>query len=443
MFRSPTILMALLLLPLFIKSCTSNSKDNDSQGTSSAPAKLDLLAANFTAPLAMVEIPGTGHRLVADQTGEIWLIDRKGKVNEKPFLDLSGKLVNLNRFYDERGLLGLALHPQFAQNRKFYVYYSAPLRASAPSGYDHTSIISEYTVSTSDPASADPASERIVMAIDQPQGNHNGGCLAFGPDGNLYIATGDGGDANDSGLGHAQDWYERNPGGNGQNITANLHGAILRINPDGNPYTIPSDNPFVEQEGLDEIYAYGLRNPFRFSFDRENGTLISSDVGQELWEEISVIKKGGNYGWNVKEGRHCFDASNPTETLDNCPETDPRGNQLIDPVIEIKNSKNGGETVSLIGGYIYRGEQQADWKGKYIFGSWSGSGSENGKLFIATPDQTGTWEYTELDTGASDMGLVLSFAEGAKGELYVLTTENRGPTGKTGKIHQLTSQAAQ
>src|SRR5688572_13414113 len=176
--------------------------------------------------------------------------------------------------------------------------------------------------------------------MDDPQSNHNGGTIAFGADGYLYIAIGDGGSANDVAPGHVNDWYAVNAGGNGQDIEANLFGDVLRLNVDGAaPYTIPADNPFVGKPGMDEIWAYGFRNPFRFSFDMGGSRqLYLGDAGQVLYEEINVVNKGGNYGWNVKEGRICFNAANNDTALGTCPAVDNFNNPLIDPVIVLDNA---------------------------------------------------------------------------------------------------------
>ncbi|MDD2788311.1 PQQ-dependent sugar dehydrogenase, partial [Methanoculleus sp.] len=216
---------------------------------------LEFVTGGFTMPVALASPDdGTGRLFVADLPGVIRVID--AGVNE-PFLDITGRVVDLRTGYDERGLLGLAFHPKFRENGRFFVYYSAPLRDGAPEGWDHTSRVSEFAVST--PNRADPGSERMILEVDQPQANHNGGSIAFGPDGYLYIPLGDGGGANDVGRGHP-------PGGNGQDIET-LLGKILRIDVDGEkPYGIPADNPFVGREGRDEIYAYGLRNPWRTAF---------------------------------------------------------------------------------------------------------------------------------------------------------------------------------
>ena len=214
----------------------------------------------------------------------------------------------------------------------------------------------------------------MLLEIDKPQFNHNGGTLAFGPrDGYLYISMGDGGGADDVGLGHVEDWYTANEGGNGQDIQHNLMGDILRIDVDrGAPYAIPADNPFTGTpgcaDGCDETWAYGFRNPYRMSFDMGGSRdLFVGDSGQNLWEEVSIAVRGGNFGWNVKEGAHCFSTDNPDETAAECPDAvgapHPRaGDPLIDPVIEYQNEHNpegGGLGHVVVGGHVYRGADAA------------------------------------------------------------------------------------
>ena len=296
-----------------------------------------------------------------------------------PFLDVRARMVALMPDYDERGLLGLAFHPRYAVNGRFFVYYSAPLRAGAPAGYDHTARISEFRVSAANPNRADPASERVLLEVDKPQFNHNGGTVAFGPrDGYLYISLGDGGGADDVGLGHVEDWYAANEGGNGQDIQHNLLGDILRIDVDrGAPYAIPAENPFTGTpgcaDGCDETWAYGFRNPYRFSFDMGGSRdLFVGDSGQNLWEEVSIAVNGGNFGWNVKEGAHCFSTADPEETPDECPDRvgapHPRaGDPLIDPVIEYQNEHNplgGGLGHVIVGGHVYRGDALPQFSGR-------------------------------------------------------------------------------
>lgn len=406
---------------------------------------VELVASGMTAPVLLRESPdGTGRVFVVDQAGLIRIIDASGTLRSDPFLDLRSSMVPLQTTFDERGLLGLAFHPSYAQNGRFYVYYSAPLRSGAPAGFNHTSRIAEFRVSATDPDRADPASERILLHVDQPQFNHNGGTVAFGPDGFLYISLGDGGGANDVGPGHVEDWYEANEGGNAQNVEANLLGKLLRIDVDGgDPYGIPADNPFVGEAGLDEIYAYGLRNPYRFSFDLGGEqVLLVGDAGQNLYEEVNVVTRGGNYGWNVKEGTFCFDTSNPDQPPASCPSTGQFGEPLIDPVIEYTNIGAGGTIgVVVVGGFVYRGETIPELDGLYIFGDWSASFQQpDGTVLVAEPAAAGLWPIDELRFGPARARLgeyVLGFGQDLSGEVYILTSEMTAPTGSTGKVYRL------
>lgn len=410
--------------------------------------ELELVADNLTSPVFLTQARGDDRRLfVVDQIGEIRLI-KDGTLVETPFLDLKDKIVPLNPGFDERGLLGLAFHPDYAYNGRFFVYYSAPLRGSAPADFDHTSHISEFRVMPGNPDMADASSERLILAVDQPQRNHNAGTLQFSPlDKHLYISLGDGGRANDVGVGHVEDWYAVNAGGNGQDISQNLLGSILRIDVNsGTPYGIPADNPFVGKEGLDEIYAFGFRNPYRFSFDKQTGMMILGDAGQALYEEIDVVTKGGNYGWNVKEGRHCFNAADNENPLADCPDVDVNGNVLIDPVIEFKNSNNfaDGLGVVVVGGYVYRGSDQFyNLGGEYIFGVYSEGDGGNGGALYAANVRAGSpnWNFRKLaiDNHPQDeLGHnLLGFGQDNDGELYVLTTDQSGPQGNTGMVFRV------
>jgi glucose/arabinose dehydrogenase len=410
---------------------------------------LQLVAQGLAAPVALAEPADGSKRLfIADQTGLIRIVGADGALLAAPFLDLRSRMVGLSPAYDERGLLGLAFHPDYAKNGRFFVYYSAPLRSGGADGFNHTSHLSEFRVSAANPNLADPASERIILQVDQPQSNHNGGAVAFGPaDGYLYLALGDGGGSNDTGAGHVADWYAANPGGNGQDITQNLLGSILRLDVDrGDPYGIPADNPFVGKEGLDEIYAYGFRNPYRFSFDLtgDRHVLWVGDVGQALWEEIDFVVKGGNYGWNVREGRHCFDASNPSVSPANCPQAEPGGAPLLDPVLELLNARvAGGVTAAIIGGYVYHGRALPDLESKYVFGSWSKGflPPGRGQLLIAETRTEPPWTAQALQIGARADGelgaFLLSLGQDAAGELYALTSDLPGPAGSTGKVYRI------
>ncbi len=398
-----------------------------------------LVAEGLTAPVSLASPgDGSGRLFVAEQTGVIKVVEG-GQVLAEPFLDLRSRMAGLDPNYDERGLLGLAFHPQFAENGKFYVYYSAPLGEGAPSGWDHTSVVAEFAVQASDPGVADPASERIILRVDQPQMNHNGGQIIFGPDGFLYVPLGDGGNANDVGLGHP-------PIGNGQDKSG-LLGSILRIDVDRpglgqpeQPYSIPADNPFVGKEGADEIFAYGFRNPFRISFDALTGELFAGDVGQDLWEEVDIVAKGGNYGWNAREGLHCFSPQNPEISPESCSSAGPDGSPLIDPILEYRNAEHGGIGRSVIGGFVYRGSAIPGLEGEYVFGDWSRSESGDGSLFSASRGANG-WEMRELSIGNTPTGrigaFILSFGQDDGGELYVLTSGAAGPSGTGGKVYKL------
>ncbi|MBI2872564.1 MAG: PQQ-dependent sugar dehydrogenase [Chloroflexi bacterium] len=398
---------------------------------------LKLVAEGLVSPVGLVPSPdSTGRLFVLDQSGTLWILTPEGNRLPEPFLDLRSKMVGLNPSFDERGLLGLAFHPSFSTNGRFFVYYSAPLRIGGPQGWNHTSRISEFKIMPDNPNKADLASERIVLQVDEPQSNHNGGQITFGPDGFLYIPLGDGGAGNDVGLGHP-------PGGNGQDITT-LLGSILRIDVDGgDPYGIPPDNPFVGKEGRPEIFAVGLRNPFRIAFDiGGEHELFAGDVGQQLREEVDIVTRGGNYGWNTREGTLCFDPANPGQPRASCASTDARGQPLIGPIIEYANTRAGGQGTAVIGGFVYRGPALPAFNGAYIFGDFSAGATPDGRLFIATrPAAPGMWTVNELKVASTANGqlnaYLRSFGQDASGELYILVASSPGPQGATGKIFKV------
>lgn len=420
----------------------------------------ELVAEGLTMPVTMAAPPDDSGRLfIVDLVGKIWILMPDGTLAEEPFLDISDRIVELNPAYDERGVLGLAFHPDYAENGRFFVYYSIPLREEAPDDFDHTNVVSEFQVMADDANTADPDSEQILLVEDWPYLNHNAGTLKFGPDGYLYISTGDGGNRDDEGIGHVEDWYDANAGGNGQDIEQNLLGEILRIDVDAEgemPYGIPADNPFVEGAGRDEIYAYGFRNPYRFSFDMGGDQrMFVGDAGQDQWEEIDVVEMGGNYGWNVKEGTHCFDAEQPEVNPEECPDVVGEGHPdagapLIDPVIEYLNAnQEGGVGLVVVGGYVYRGETMAELDGRYIFGDWSAGKTEAGgeetylpgRILISVEEDAGPWGMEEVVlTNMPDGNVgsfILGFGQDLAGEVYVLTTDEQGPTGTTGKVYRL------
>jgi glucose/arabinose dehydrogenase len=409
---------------------------------------LQLVEDGFVSPIGVVPIPDNSGRLVViDQIGRLWVLDASGNKMPTPFIDLTSRMVTLSPGFDERGLLGVAFHPDYANNGRLFIYYNAPPRPGGPTAtttWNNLARFSEFRVS-SDPNVVDMSSERVFLEIDDPQLNHNGGTLVFGPDGYLYISIGDGGGANDSPVGHVPDWYLVNAGGNGQDVEANLWGSVLRLDMDGAmPYAIPSDNPFVGKPGLDEIYAYGFRNPYRMSFDMGGShRLFLGDAGQILYEEVDVVEKGGNYGWNVKEGTHCFSTATPGTSLSECPSVDPFGNRLIDPVIEMLNAANpapGIKTLTVIGGNVYRGDDIKSLKGDYVFGSFSRSGTPQGELFIAKPAGPGLWPFQEITLASFTDHLgafIKGFGQDLQGEIYVATSTVLGPSGTTGKVYKL------
>ncbi|MEF8840272.1 MAG: PQQ-dependent sugar dehydrogenase [Haloarculaceae archaeon] len=374
---------------------------------------LETLVDGLGAPVDVAFAPDADRRYVVEQGGLARVHEADG-LREEPFLDLRDSIERGG----EKGLLGLALHPEFAENRRAFVRYSAPRREGTPEDYRHTFVLAEFEAAR-DGRRVRRDSERALLEIPEPQGNHNAGDLAFGPDGYLYVAVGDGGSGGDRGDGHVEDWYDAVDGGNGQDVTENLLGSVLRIDidgrEDGKGYAVPEDNPLVGREGLDEHYAWGLRNPWRMSFDR--GDLYVGDVGQNSYEEVNLVERGGNYGWNVMEGTHCFDT-------DDCPDETPPdvrgGEPLIDPIIEYPHSGDGVTGVSIIGGHVYRGSVLPALFGRYVFGDLNAGG----RLFVATPsDGDGLWETSAVPMAGSDAGKlerILSFGRDADGELYVL-----------------------
>lgn len=365
--------------------------------------KLKLIATGLTGPVAMDCPKDESMRIIiCEQTGKIKII-KKGLILEKPFLDVGSKLDGANKIYSEKGLLGIAFHPKYKSNGKFYIYYSAP---EADKKFDHKSILAEYKV-TANADIADMTSQKIILEIKQPEANHNGGQLAFGPDGFLYIGLGDGGGAGDN---HGEK-------GNGQNLKT-LLGKILRIDVDSKyPYTIPPDNPFVNnKEARPEIWAYGLRNPWRFSFDRKTGKLFCADVGQNMWEEIDIIKKGKNYGWRITEGKHCYN-----------PQIGCNITNLEYPIAEYDHSLG----ISVTGGFVYRGKNIPALQGKYIFGDWKG------KLFYLE-EKNEKWNFNHLSADGNPRDIKLninSFGEDESGELYILTQKTTGTLLSNGAVY--------
>lgn len=406
---------------------------------SALDVKLEVVASGLTHPLAMKQPQGDDRKFIVEQTGTVKILGANGKLMDGDFLNIKHKLPPIKWEFDEQGLLDIAFPPNFKQTGKFYIAYTMNLRGDAGLGeqlwYAHTNVVAEMRVSKDDPNKADPFYERIVHYIDWPQFNHNGHWIEFGPDGMLYISTGDGGYANDWGIGHNVTL------GNGQDPASKL-GKILRIDVNGDPYKVPKDNPFVgNSDYAPEIWAMGLRNPWRCSFDMGGKReLFCGDVGQNSYEEINIITKGGNYGWRAMEGRHCFDYVNPNTHPASCNKTG-----MTDPIIEYKNCsnpafamKNDCEGISIAGGYVYRGSHKA-WDGIYFFGDWSKSFQVAEGVLFAGKRSGNSWtkENVRVTNIPGFNDFILAFAQDNKGEVYILGTRIRGPNGEQDKIYRI------
>ncbi len=398
--------------------------------------KLEAVAEGLTAPMMLVSPPdGSKRRFIVEQIGLIKILMPDGKLLDEPFLNVRHKIAPLYADFDEEGLFAIAFHPNYKSNGKFYISYAGPVRGEASYDkqfwYSHTNYVAEYQVSKDNPNKADPLTERILMYNDWPQFNHNGHWIDFGPDGYLYISTGDGGYANDWGIGHNV------VTGNGQDMTA-LLGKVLRIDVNaGQPYAVPKDNPFVgKKDVLPEIWASGLRNPWRCSFDKGGQReLFCGDVGQNSYEEIDIVKKGANYGWRVMEGNHCFDYVNPNKHLASC-----NNAGMTAPIIEYKNCNvfQDCKGLSVIGGYVYRGKHKA-WDGKYFFGDWSRSFAVRDGVLLVASKKGDKWEMEDVKVTNMPKfnSYVLGFGQDADGEVYVMATDTRGPVGGLDKVYKI------
>ncbi len=377
----------LLIIPFFLfgQSATLSSK---------------LIADGFKKPLFVTSHPEDANLLyVVEQGGRIKIINN-GKAAVTPFLDIDKRVVNPNRPGDERGLLGFAFHPNYAKNGKFYVNYM---------NNDGYTVVSEFSVKSN--KKADHTSERILFDLEQPYRNHNGGHMEFGPDGYLYISIGDGGKAGD-------------PLNAGQDLNT-LFGKVIRIDVNTHPYGIPESNPYYGQKDKrGEVWAWGFRNVWRFSFDRKTGDIYYGDVGQNKWEEVNYEPAGSpsgvNYGWRLMEASHCYNPKN------NCPK-----DGLTMPIIEYPNDANymvvlgGGsqedaEGCSVTGGYVYRGKEITGLQGYYLFGDYCSGNIWTFKVLNG--------KAVEFENRTEEINLangefttyISSFGEDANGELYIV-----------------------
>jgi glucose/arabinose dehydrogenase len=361
-----------------------HAQDNPTTTRDAAPdasgAQLVPVANGLTRPIFLTNAgDGSGRLFVAEQTGAIRVIEN-GTVRPTPFLDISALLSRdvFAQGYSERGLLGMAFHPDYANNGQFFIHYTDT---------EGNTTIARYHVST-DPNVANPNSAEIILTHEQPYANHNGGMIAFGPDGYLYIGLGDGGSAGD-------------PNQNGQNKSV-LLAKILRIDVDsGTPYAIPPDNPVTtDPDFAPEVWAYGLRNPWRFSFDAATGDMYIGDVGQSSWEEIDFEPAGSpggsNYGWSEFEANHTFRSTTPPPNM-------------VAPVAEYGHSSG----ISVTGGYVYRGALVPDLQGVYFYADWG-----YGTIWALWRDASGAWNNEVFFPPAGFT--VSSFGEDEQHELYVV-----------------------
>ena len=436
---------------------------------------LDTVASGLAAPLYGINAPNDSSRLfVLEQKGQVLIVEN-GTLLPTPALDIQSLVsppLVITSANDERGLLGLAFHPGFNDvtspgYHTLYTYnsqlipvgtqptYAAPNNATQ----NYKNVINEFKLSLTDPNVIDPASRREIFSMGKNAGNHNGGTIAFGPDGYLYLGTGDGGNANDVGASHIE------PGGNAQNLTTPL-GKMLRIDP-VNPaltattstdpispngqYRIPSDNPFQAAGQVPEIWAYGFRNPYRFAFDTDNGDLILADVGQNVIEEIDLVVRGGNYGWAVKEGDFLFNrVTGPGGTAGTVgPRSPGIPLGLIDPITGTLGTLeyDHGDGISITGGFVYRGSGIPELFGKYVFGDLALRTAPvrvDGRLFYADLETGLIFEFLlpQFANGILPNGLTVhGFGQDADGELYAMVT-NTPSSGTGGIIYKLVPEPA-
>ena len=364
--------------------CGSDGAAGVDPPTGTVPVGLQEVASGLSFPLYLTAPPGDLARLfIVEKTGAIRIV-RDGVLLPAPFLDLAGRVST----GAEQGLLGLAFDPAYADNGRFVVHYT---------DVGGTTTVSAFRVAADDTDRADPASETVLLTVEQPFENHNGGQIVFGPDGMLYIGLGDGGGGGD-------------PGGRGQSLT-DLLGAILRVDVrSGTSYTVPADNPFAGRpDARGELWSVGLRNPWRFSFDGATGDLYIADVGQNAWEEVDVVTaaqgagRGANFGWSITEGRHCYAS----------PACDPA--QFTLPLVEYPHAQG----CSVTGGFVYRGAAIPALQGHYFYADYCQGWVRSFRLQDGQAVEPQQWPT--LAPG----GAVPSFGQDAAGELYVLSTEGR------------------
>ncbi|MDP4283623.1 MAG: PQQ-dependent sugar dehydrogenase [Bacteroidota bacterium] len=404
------------LLILMFSNCntisTKHGQTEDAQNSKNITTKdslvfkLEEVTDSLYSPLALENAhDGSGRIFIAEQAGRIMVL-KDGKLLKEPFLDIQSLLVPLKNVMTDVGLLGFAFHPDYKNNGRFFVHYCAPSKK----GFNHKEVLEEFKVSANNPDKANPIG-KVILEVEQPDKSHNGGNIVFDKEGYLYLGFGDGGGPGDP----------HGTIGNGQDLNQ-LLGKIIRIDVDhGKPYSIPKDNPFVGKEGRDEIWCYGMRMPWRISFDEKTGELFCGDVGESKYEEVDIIQKGKNYGWRAMEGFHPFDST-----------LYAKGGDFTPPVIEYPHP----EGICIIGGYVYRGKQFPALEGKYIFGDWAS------KVFYMDKNANQQWVKHDCKfEGNTDNKFkfkINSFGIDEAGEIYVVTQNEAGAISPSGVVYKLT-----
>jgi len=408
----PDKLVSLCAVFFLVLSCANPSRhanDETSVSTDSANLskfvfQLQKTAEGLEAPLALENAhDGSGRLFVGEQAGKIMII-KNGIVLKTPFLDIRKSLVPMKNEYMDVGLLGFSFHPDYKHNGRFFVHYSAP---TTKKGFNNRSVLAEFHVSDTNPDVA-VNSASILLSVDQPEENHNGGNIVFDEQGYLYIGFGDGGGQGD----------KHGTIGNGQDLNQ-LLGKIIRIDINHEkPYSIPADNPF--NSGRKEIWCYGMRMPWRISFDTQTHQLFCGDVGQDKYEEVDILEKGKNYGWRAMEGFHVYDTSLFTKNTD-----------YALPIAEYPHP----EGLSVTGGYVYRGNKFPAMQGLYLFGDWAF------KLFYLQKSTGGSWTKHDCHfSGKADNKFsfrINSFGVDESGEIYAVTQDSVGAISPTGVIYHL------
>jgi glucose/arabinose dehydrogenase len=460
--------VSLLVLALAVQAQAAGDGRGGSSKHHGKQLDVELVADGLVAPLNLTFAPDrSGRRFIVDQTGLVLILTPDGRVLPRPFLDITDRVV-IQTAFDERGLLELAFHPRFARNGKLYVQYSGPradenicvdengLVPEDPEGcpLQYTRRVSEFVVSSTDPNRVDATTERVVFQTQWPGRKHNGGGLAFGPDGKLYIGLGDGGFVH--GPSGADDPFHVDPdllfGDRLAQDLSSLYGKILRIDVDrGDPYGIPPDNPFVGVDGIpDEIFAWGFRNPFRISFDRAGDrAMYVSAPADTLFEATYRVTGPGNFGWAAKEGTHCFDRTSAFAPPERCANVGPLGERINDPIIEYLNFAvedprsqvpGPGFGRASVGGHIYRGEAIKWLRGRFVQGDFA-IDLLDGQILTAKRKPRGhLWKLRRAfvfdPSDPVKSGFMKGVGQDADGELYAVTG-NFTPTGLEGRIWKI------